>query len=235
MSYWKHGSGWLSSADTWNTILATNTWSTSWYYQVDGAMLVDDMVYTVSARSLDYAGNYSPLYSTYTFTFDQTAPSVNVVSPADGGSYSAIKPVTINGTTGNSQASINTGVSTVAVQIINSPNGSGPTYFDGNSFVPGPRWLAAQGTAANWNYASANLTWTNTTQYRINAEATDFAGNPATINTATFSYDIEKPTSTISYPLPGYTTGFTQISGTASDQRYGVRAAGYYAGLSATR
>ena len=192
-------------------------------------MLADDTVYTVSARSLDYAGNYSTTYATYTFTYDKTAPSVSVVSPADGGAYSAVKPVAINGTTSNSQSSVNTGVSTVTVQIVKDPNGV-PTYFDGGSFVPGSRWLAAQGTAANWSYTNASLTWTNTTQYRIDAEATDYAGNAATINSATFVYDVEKRTSTVVYPLPGYTTGFMQISGTATDQRYGGRV--YYAGLS---
>jgi hypothetical protein len=222
--YWD-GSVWQTSENTWNVIGSQFIYPTSWYYTVGQAMLKDDVVYTVSARSLDYAGNYSAVYSTYVVTYDTTAPHVQVTYPADGGVYSQIKlstPVT-GSSDQNNQSSAYTGVSTVAVQIVRDPAGSSPACFDGGGFSACPVWLSAQGAVEGWNFNSGNLALSNTTQYRIDARATDIAGNVSAVNSVTMVYDVEKPTSTVVYPLPGYTTGFALISGTASDERYGAR------------
>ncbi|MCX5784356.1 MAG: hypothetical protein NTX59_01575, partial [Elusimicrobia bacterium] len=111
----------------------------------------------------------------------------------------------------------------MAVQISDLDLAGGPWCFNGSTFTTTcPNWLAAQGTVANWTYNSASFPFTNDRRYKMEAKAIDYAGNYL-VNSVTIKYDIEKPTSTITYPLSGITTGFSQLTGTASDERVAVR------------
>ena len=200
--YWT-GSSWTLT-DTW--LNSTKLGPTSWYYTVDAAMLADDTEYTVSAKALDYAGNYSSVYSTYTFTYDITEPLVTLDFPEDGEAYSQILVSTpIAGTSSNNQTSVNTGVSTIAVQIQDIVDAN---CFDGSSFSACPQWLPAQGTVGAWNFEDNNLLFTNDHRYNISAKAIDFAGNESVISLNTVDYDVEKPTASITYPQAGYFVGF---------------------------
>ncbi|MCK5583872.1 MAG: hypothetical protein KAI33_08780, partial [Elusimicrobiales bacterium] len=65
--YWKEDtSEWVATVETWND--TEKLGSTSWYYEVDNAILEEDIPYKFEAKSLDYAGNYSTVYSTRVFT-----------------------------------------------------------------------------------------------------------------------------------------------------------------------
>ncbi|HAT71311.1 MAG TPA: hypothetical protein DCS63_00665, partial [Elusimicrobia bacterium] len=54
MRYWNSASAVWQPGDY--PIITSKTGGTSWYYTVPAAMLKDDVVYTVTARALDYAG-----------------------------------------------------------------------------------------------------------------------------------------------------------------------------------
>jgi len=223
LKYWDDAAippGWVSADQTWNQ--STTLGPTSWYYTVNPDMLKDDVVYTVSARALDYAGNYSVLFSTYIFTYDITQPAVSVVFPLNDTAYSQIKISTplAGASLQAGQSSANTGVSTVAVQVTDLDGG--PACFNGAAWDVCPAWLPAGGNVGSWNYARAALGFANDHRYRVEARATDFAGNDSSVASLFFRYDIERPTTTLTYPLPGLTTGFAYVSGTASDERFGV-------------
>jgi len=210
--YW-NGSGWVSSADTW--LNSTKLGPTSWYYSVDGAMLEDDVQYTVSARALDWAGNYSSVYSTYTFTYDITAPNASIDYPLDGETYSQVLVSTpITGTTTNTQSSANTGVSTVTVQITDI---DASQCFDGGVFGGCPFWLPAQGTVDNWSYNDSDLSFVNDHRYKFEAKARDIAGNESSVASAQISFDLNKPTSTVTEPLQEYVSELTAVYGQVSD------------------
>src|SRR6185437_16075696 len=88
------------------------------------------------------------------------------------------------------------GVSTVTISI----QDVGGNYFDGSGFNSGSAvLLPAQGTVGNWTYNNSSLSFTNDHRYDVTAKATDNAGNSATA-TNRFTYDLSKPTSTISTP-----------------------------------
>src|SRR6185312_5654847 len=93
----------------------------------------------------------------------------------------------------------------------------GGNYFDGSGFNSGSAvLLPAQGTVGNWTYNNSSLSFTNDHRYDVTAKATDNAGNSATA-TNRFTYDLSKPTSTISTPQAPYMTSLTSIAGTATD------------------
>ncbi|OVE75252.1 hypothetical protein BVX98_07870, partial [bacterium F11] len=97
--YWT-GSSWTTNI-TW--LSTTKDSETAWHYTVPGGMLADDTQYTAVARSLDNANQYSPAYSTRTFTYDTTAPTITLDYPLSE-SYSQVKVSTpIQGTTSNTQ------------------------------------------------------------------------------------------------------------------------------------
>jgi hypothetical protein len=186
-------------------------------------MLQSDIIYTAEARAIDFAGNVSTVYSTYTVTYDTVPPHVTLSTPVQGVVYSQIKLSTpIGGTSDQSdQVSFYSQVSTVTVRISSNPGGV-ETDFNGAAWVAGPIWLPAQGTVDNWSYKSAALGLSNDIQYRVQVMSVDYAGSSSTVSQAIFAYDIDKPTSTITYPLGATTTGFAQLYGTASDERFGT-------------
>ncbi|MEW6215936.1 MAG: hypothetical protein AB1478_12165, partial [Nitrospirota bacterium] len=162
--YWT-GSGW-STSEQWLTN-PVKLGPTSWYYTVDEIMLKDDIVYTFVAKSLDYAGNYSNVYSTYNVTYDTTPPNVTLTYPEDGDTYSSVKYSTpVAGTSANTQLAPNTGVSSVTVAI-SQMNKVGANYvyntcFNGTGYeaCSSPIWLSyTGGTLANWEFNDPDLSF----------------------------------------------------------------------------
>ncbi|OVE75290.1 hypothetical protein BVX98_07865, partial [bacterium F11] len=164
-------------------------------------------------------------YSTRTFTYDTTAPTITLDYPLSE-SYSQVKVSTpIQGTTSNTQSAPNTGALNVEISITEDPSGT-PLYFNGTNFVGGGPYYQSYsgGDLANWTYDDANLSFTNNKEYQVDVRVYDVASNTSTLETVTFKYDVEIPTSAIVSPVPGYRTSpLTEITGTAGDERYGGR------------
>ena len=119
--YWT-GSSW-TAASTWLT--STKDSETAWHYTVPGGMLVDDRVYRTEARAVDQAGNISATYSTATFTYDTTAPSITLSTPTARPYSGVVVSTPFAGTTSNPQTSANTGVTTeVEISVTEDPLGT---------------------------------------------------------------------------------------------------------------
>src|SRR5439155_10400425 len=77
----------------------------------------------------------------------------------------------------------------------------------------------AQGPVATWSYNNVALTFVNDHQYQLTATATDNSQVSGSAN-FTFVYDVQKPTTSVTSPAPGFFTAapLTTISGKANDQ-----------------
>ena len=219
-SYYWTGSSWTTT-QTW--LLPSLLSQTTWSYTVPSAM-VADATYTVISRAYDNAGQYSSIYSTMVFTVDLTTPTVSVTSPLNSGTYSHVNFSTppITGTAADA-GSFATGLSTVTFDLRDITAG---TYFNGALFVGGgPFYVGINGgSMSSWQFNAGGLSFTNDHQYTLQARATDAAGNYGDSSLVTFQYDIEIPTSSVTSPTPGYVTSLPTILGTATDERFGVRA-----------
>ncbi|HBE87556.1 MAG TPA: hypothetical protein DDW67_00235, partial [Elusimicrobia bacterium] len=223
--YWT-GAAW-SLSETW--INSTKQGPTSWYYTVPPAMLVDDKVYTAVVRAVDYADNFSAVYSTKTFTYDLTGPLVSMTHPENNATYSLIAVSTpLAGGTANNQTAPYTGASTVAVAVTDLVTGE---CFNGAAFAAcaDTVWLPAQGAVDNWTFSDADISFVSDRRYRYQARATDIAGNHSAVTSVEARYDLDIPTSTVVSPAAAYVKSLSLISGTVSDERYGART--YEAGL----
>ncbi|HPO95559.1 MAG TPA: hypothetical protein PLD81_06050 [Elusimicrobiales bacterium] len=221
--YYYDGSGWTTDANTW--LNGTKLGPTSYYYQIPSSILKDDTVYTIEARANDYAGNVTTIYSTYTFTYDITGPQITITYPIDNAVYSGIKLSTpITGNTVNTQTSANTGVSTVSISVADLDAAGGAKCYNGtNGFDQScPKWINVTAPFSPWSY-TANLPYINDHRYQIQTKATDIAGNDGNTASVTIKYDIEEPTSTITYPSGGYVITITSVTGVANDEKYGTR------------
>ncbi|MDT8286528.1 MAG: hypothetical protein RQ748_05405, partial [Elusimicrobiales bacterium] len=228
--YWT-GAAW-SLSETWITSTIKQG-PTSWYYTVPPAMLKDDTVYEAVVRAVDYADNFSSVYSTKTFTYDVTPPLVSISHPEQDATYSRILLSTpIAGATSSAQSSPFTGASTVMVAV-SEIDGSGNyvNCFDGSSFsgCASPVWIPAQGAADNWAFNDADISFTSDRRYKYEARAADVAGNLSAPASVVTKFDLDIPTATVVSPSADYVRSLTLIAGTASDERYGART--YEAGL----
>ncbi|MBI5744156.1 MAG: right-handed parallel beta-helix repeat-containing protein [Elusimicrobia bacterium] len=79
--YW-NGASW-GAGRAW---VDASIWPSSWTYSSVPAW-TDASSYTVVARAVDAAGNWSPVYSTASFMYDVTPPQAFIVQPANGGVY----------------------------------------------------------------------------------------------------------------------------------------------------
>ncbi|MFN0117549.1 MAG: hypothetical protein ACKVQC_04550, partial [Elusimicrobiota bacterium] len=215
--YWT-GSSWTTTVTWLNTILDSQT---VWHYDVSSFM-VADTTYTVSARALDNAGNYSTVFSTRIFTVDLTTPTAAITYPVNGNVYSAVQVSTPIAGTASDAGSFASQLSTVTISLRDLTD---VDDFNGTAFAGGgPFNLGANGgVITSWQYNSGNLVLENDHQYRLTARAVDNAGNSVTTSNVTFQYDVEIPTSSITSPVAGYVTSLTSIAGTASDERFGAR------------
>ncbi len=217
--YWT-GSSWTTTV-TW--LSTTKDSSAAWHYTVPST-LIGDSSYTVAARALDYAGQYSTVYSTRIFTIDTSSPTVTITAPADGATYSQVQTSTPMAGTVIDPGAFATGASTASISLVDL-DGGGNNYFNGSSFTTGgPYYVPVTGAGLNpWSFNLSTLTFINDHHYTVNASGRDAIGNTTVSPTSTFFYDTEIPTSTIRAPSPGYVSSLTQITGTAIDERFGVR------------
>ncbi|MCB4756877.1 MAG: Ig-like domain repeat protein, partial [Elusimicrobia bacterium] len=215
--YWT-GSSWTTTASWFN---ASPDGTTGWRYTIPNGMVADS-TYTLISRALDNATNYSTIYATVTFTLDLTTPTVSISTPATGKVYSPIMLSTPMGGVALDSGTCATQLSTVTVSIHDVTDGddfNGATFTGGGPYPLGMN----DGTLTDWRFNDSDLTLENEHQYTVTARAKDKAGNYKDSTVNTFFFDSDIPTTTVTSPLPPYVTGFTTISGTASDERFGDR------------
>jgi hypothetical protein len=228
--YWD-GGAFVASPNTW--VVAVGSTATSgvvnWTYSTVPAW--PNQTFELNARALDEAGNYSVVYATNTFTYDDVPPVSITTFPVSGVTYKTM--ARIYGTVSDGAAPRD--ISETRIQIRQITAG-GTTYWDGGS----DKWtgsvalswnLVSQsvnqgGSLYNWNYADTNftappLTWTSGTTYYIVTRAIDLAGNVAIeSSTKTFVFDNTPPTSTPINPLDQHaykSSALTVLSGTMLD------------------
>ena len=69
--------------------------------------MVDGTTYQVIAKAQDKAGNWAVEYSTVTFFYDVTAPTITITRPTSGGYYGTSNLLTIiSGTVADQGASL---------------------------------------------------------------------------------------------------------------------------------
>ncbi|MFH1784085.1 MAG: DUF2341 domain-containing protein [bacterium] len=203
---WWTGATW--GAETW--LLCTG--KTSWTYTAPTwtdakAYLIKSRAQTSTVTETPGAGN--------TFTYDASAPSSSVTSPADAAVLGSL--TTISGTASDSLS----GVSNVGVSIKRTSDNK---YWDGDSWEVTQAWLTATGTTS-WTYSYTPPADGN---YVFQSRGTDDVGNVETPGAGnTISYDTTAPASAVGSPVNGTTVGsLTTISGAASDAIAGVSSVG---------
>ncbi len=217
--YWT-GSTWTTNV-SW--VAATVVPNTSWYYSIPTTMIADSS-FTAVARALDYAGNYSTVFSTVIFTIDTTSPTINVGFPLNNGRYSAVQTSTPIAGTSIDPGTFAVGVTTVQVSVVDLDSGS-TGYFNGVTFTSGgPFYVGINGgSLASWTFNYPGLFFVNDHHYSVTAQARDAVGNSNLSTSVIFGYDIEIPTACVTSPISQYINTFPQVVGTASDLRFGAR------------
>ena len=206
------GSTWSANANNNLPTWITTTTANPWYYTIPANALVSGNKYYLRFQLYDAAGN---LFTSQvsTFTYDTTAPTVTISTPVANNFYSLIFISTPFAGTAVDNGTNATGVSTVTVQIADVETGF---TFNGSTYAAGSTFLAAQGSPANWTYNNAALFFLTDHRYDVTAQATDNAGNVATL-TNRFIYDVAKPTTTVTSPSGIYITALPAIAGSATD------------------
>ena len=176
--------------------------------------------YSVIARSLDRAGNFSTSYATYTITFDTAPPLTGVTSPANA-SYIATLP-TLSGTLADQPFSNPGVVQKVGVRVTQLSDNS---CWDGGGWQPSAvcpiTFSGALGPGAvsvwqsSWVVKAGNPPGGNTptlnsgTSYYITTVSTDDAQPTGNVEAwysprgSTFTFDNTPPASGIATPLDG--------------------------------
>jgi len=225
--YWNGENGWTtteagtwfnrkSGLDPWKYYLGTST-STSDGYWTSGHK------YKIQCKAYDLAGNEETSFGEAIYYFDNT-PSTSVVSvPIDGDSYNSLTEISGDASDGGSGV-YPAGVDYVEVRIKN-PDGD---YWDEENKVWGSEeWNVATGSTS-WSVSITTSAWSSDKVYTINSRAYDNAEYPSTnveinYSTYTFTYDVVKPTSTVTQPIDGrYYSSLNLITGTSYDKTTGV-------------
>ncbi|TPW18339.1 MAG: hypothetical protein FD129_7 [bacterium] len=236
-NYWKGtvGLGGFSSGQTYRVTSSTPGGTPGvmvpWSYPAFGDTIppwADGVNYTIKSRAVDRSQNVEPLEPSFSFTYDQTAPTTTVSVPAIGGYVQTVSTITGPFSEGFGLARVQ-----VAVQRQDDK------FWDGTGFnvtanpTPVP-WYDAQVWESTWSYfdadfAAAFALQPGIVQYVIWVAGTDAAGN---INRSTqtfwlaagggdsdFYIDPFRPVSVATSPPTQYHTGaVTPIVGTAIDR-----------------
>ena len=181
--YWT-GSAWGAS-QTW---LAAAYSAGGWVYASTPSW-VSDMSYAVVARAADTSGNWSVVYGTSTFVFDNTKPFAKVFSPARGAAVAGLTQ--ISGTAYDA-------VDVLGVQVAVKRLDDGK-YWTGSVWDSTPAWNLAEGTT-NWVYSSiSTAALTAGATYVAMCRANDYAGNLSSTNdSSTFTYTGPAPAGVLS-------------------------------------
>ncbi|PKN00279.1 MAG: hypothetical protein CVU78_01970 [Elusimicrobia bacterium HGW-Elusimicrobia-2] len=185
--YWSPGPQW-AVGETWNGVnsFVASTWTlTSLPGWVDGSS------YTVVAKAQDTSGNWSQVYSTVTFTYDNSAPVSSATYPVNGGHY-----VDVDSITGTATDDVS-GVNEVNIQLKRQADNK---YWDavGSLWTFSAIWSTATETT-NWSFNAIPVIW-STGSYSVQSRAKDAAGNWETPTSST--------TFSIGYSTPAAPTGF---------------------------
>lgn len=157
-----------------------------------------DGVYRARVVVRDVAGNIATF--TGTFTFDQSAPVVELTHPLDGGSYTT--------------ATWNAGCAVPGICATTSDAGSGladervsirrdadGAYWNGSSFTGTTEAFVS---IADGAYPFGAASFPADGAYTVRVEAADFGGHTAD-DTATFTIDRTAPVVTLTFPAAGST------------------------------
>jgi len=195
-----------------NNVGMNKTDNTHWYYDYT-IPSGNDGVLNVTVTAQDNATNSVTEYDESKY-IDNTAPTVTIDVPTDGGYYNSL--TNISGTSNDATS----GVASVTITIYNATDGK---YWNGTAWVDSAVQLSVTGTTS-WYKDSGLPTWVDTKQYMVNATATDNAGNTGT-DSNSFTYDTTAPTSqveAISSPESIHNTPLT-INATVNDATSGVK------------
>ncbi|OGR65524.1 MAG: hypothetical protein A2X31_00075 [Elusimicrobia bacterium GWB2_63_22] len=186
------------------SFLTASVSSLTWTYATLPAF-VNGAAYSVSARALDLASNWSVVYSTAVFYYDSNEPVSDVAYPVSGSVISTFTG--ISGTAWDAESF----APQVWVRVIRAAD---------NQFWNGAisQWTAAEA----WNLSVGSVTWTYSglaqgdlttgATYFVLSRAADLAGNvqAQVVNSSTFVY-------TGAAAGAGFTGDFSQPGGAAFD------------------
>ncbi|PIU18280.1 MAG: hypothetical protein COT18_10845, partial [Elusimicrobia bacterium CG08_land_8_20_14_0_20_59_10] len=182
------------------TSQAATIWSSSWAWTgLSG--LTSGATYQVVARAQDNALNWTPVYSTLTFVYDATLPSVSIAKPVADQYYgnNASEPdYYLSLMNGSASDAFGIDRAEIRLREMTTP----PSYLHTTGWVIDvSSWLVAgQG---NWQYPTPSFN--DGYRYMLEARAYDIAGNLSAYTTHTFYYDNTVPGVSLSAPN---TSGF---------------------------
>ncbi|HEY4450987.1 MAG TPA: S8 family serine peptidase, partial [Solirubrobacteraceae bacterium] len=190
--YW-NGSSFLAGSESYLSAAGTTTWSVA----LSASALSDGATYTVHAKSTDSVGNASSVASS-TFTYDTTAPSTTVSSPANNAFINNPAP-TVSGTAGTASGDD----STATVKIYSGVDTSGALLQTFNGVAL---------TSGSWSIKAAPLA---PGTYTAQVTQRDSAGNAGS-STSTFTLDTSAPVTTDDVPS-AYVNHSVTVTLSASD------------------
>ncbi|MDW8056505.1 MAG: hypothetical protein RMJ13_07360, partial [Elusimicrobiota bacterium] len=196
--------------------LGVQVWFSTWQ-PVGG--FVDGRKYRVWVKAFDLAGNEQIVWSSSTFTCDNSAPSAKVIQPDDSINTFYHTLLTISGTATDAVSYIAT--VTVAIQNLTKP---APNWYNGVDFTGTEQYFLASTAAPNiWYYTGFAGALQTDNVYKIYWRVIDAAGNVTQRTSAnppiyTVTIDTVSPTSTITSVEEGkFYTAVPAIQGTATD------------------
>ena len=222
--YW-NGADFHSPQEFWHFLPFAPNSFVSWNFGgVFESAWTDGHQYRMVARAKD--GNQNLSYTTSYFTVNSSSssdtipPTINIVRPTDGGSFTP-DTIEFEGTAGDNDF-------LDKVEISLKKIGSPSLYYDGVSFVSGTEIFLLTNGVFNWDYHIPPPAFSNAS-YVMKARSIDGANNVSTqtinfsITGATTSSDVTAPTLAVTNPTSGatYTSstiqGLSILQGTAND------------------
>ncbi len=189
--YW-NGSSFASATEVFNLPTGIASWSYSLSLSAEGS-------YTARSRATDNAGNVQTLGAGNTFTIDNTPPVVaSVTAPTDGAIYSAATPPPANFTGSAADNATGAGLNssttqpssvTFTLQRLSDNqywNDTASAWQAAPTNLPAAHAAQSGATAVSWS-TNTLPPWTPDA-YRVQATATDKAGNSLTGSTVNFTY-----------------------------------------------
>jgi uncharacterized protein (DUF2141 family) len=218
---------WDPGASAFDGIAADSAWFTggagpSW--SVSSATLssafVNGSTYSVIARAIDTAANYSVPYSTSIFVFDGAPPQTGIMGPPNGSFVNNLAGV--SGTLQDFPLGNPGVVVSVAVMLQRLSDGF---YWTGGSWVGSTATVSANVWISSFTLSPAILpsgpNLTSGVSYYLTSSGTDDSGNVegfGSPRSSTFTFDNTPPVSAITMPANGSTYGvLAAISGTSGD------------------
>ena len=159
------------------------------------------------------------IVNTNNLTIDDSTPTATVSVPVDGSYYNSLTSVS---------GSCNDSVSDISGVNITVFNVTGGTYWNGSTALwdDAVSWISTTlgGDYDTWSNSTSSISWTNNSQYRVNATATDNVSNVGVTDSNIFTFDNYAPTISSLSPASGSSTTNTRptISAALSDSGSGV-------------